>query len=404
MEFPVQLATDRKATAGSVADTFDMREHLNPKRLTMAMWDQAFALRHVPGESFEDYDRVLDETIERGYNTVRLDPMPQWVDLSRPDRILKWPDPKSPMMPWGWNKPVEGPVGAWIIEFMEKLLLRPSMHYTLSAWWFCNIPPCGHCAGPEVLRLPRNHEEGAEMWVTQLREWKRRFGFDRLVYVDLANEVPFFFPGFQDRMKKETGAGWDAPVLSPAQVQFVATELNGALRLLRREFPELRYTCSIHGDLRWLDIPVEFDCLDVHFYADADPRWDERTRFSEFIKDGLFSNQAWHAEFSKRCGQTRDAIAPMLRARQRQKLAQFANWSRQRGMPLTTTESWASWFYLDAPDLDWGWLLEWASWTVEDALDHGMWGWTPHNYVQPQFKNWQDVKWHQTLTEKFLNG
>ena len=32
------------------------------------------------------------------------------------------------------------------------------------------------------------------------------------------------------------------------------------------------FTASIHGDLRWLDVPLELDCLDVHFYADADPR------------------------------------------------------------------------------------------------------------------------------------
>lgn len=404
MDFPNQQPTDCRAKDAGVADTFDMRKHLTPNRLTMAMWDEAFVLRHGPGGSFEDFDRVLDETIERGYNTVRLDPMPQWIDLTRPERVLTWPDPKLPLMPWGWNTRVEGPVGAWIIEFMEKLLARPFLHYTLSAWWFCNIPPAKDQGGPPVLRLPRTHQEGAEMWIDLLRAWKARFGFDRLVYVDLANEVPFFFPGFRERMKEETGGDWDVPVLSPAQIQFVASELNGALKLLRREFPELRYTCSIHGDLRWLDIPVEFDCLDVHFYADADPRWAERTKFPEFIKDGLFTNRAWHREFSDRCGKTREAIAPMLRARQRFKLGQFAAWARQRGAPLTTTESWASWFYYDTPDLDWGWLLEWAAWTVEDALDFDMWGWTPHNYVQPQFANWKDVAWHQKLTQRFLNG
>jgi len=383
-----------------MTDPFDMRDHLTPQRLTLAMWDQAFALRHVPGGSFADYDRVLDETIERGYNTVRIDPMPQWVDLGNPGRILKWADPKQPYMPWGYDKAVEGPVGAWIIEFMEKLLARPFLNYTLSAWWACTESP----AFPPLLRMPRTHEEGAEMWVAMLQDWKRRFGFDRLVYVDLANEVPFFFPGFRERMKRETGADWEVPVLSPEQIQFVAAEMNSALRLLRREFPELRYTCSIHGDLRWLDIPVEFDCLDVHFYADADPRWAERTKFPEFIKDGLFTNDAWHAELSKRCGLTRDAVAPMLHARQRHKLAQFAAWARQTGAPLTTSESWASWFYLDSPVMDWGWLLEWASWTVEDAIDHGMWGWTPHNYVQPHFANWKDVKWHQSLTRRFLGS
>ncbi|MCX6996666.1 MAG: hypothetical protein NTV49_06180 [Kiritimatiellaeota bacterium] len=404
MEFPVQQATDRRMGQDGLADGFDLRAHLRPRRLTLAMWDQAFALRHGPGGSFADYDRVLDETVERGYNTVRLDPMPQWIDLSKPERVLKWPDPKMPLMPWCWNSAVEGPVGTWIIEFMEKLLARPFLNYTLSAWWFCNVPPALSQPGPPVLRLPRSHQEGAEMWIVMLHEWKKRFGFERLVYLDLVNEVPFFFPGFRERLQAETGADWEVPVLSAAQIQFVAAELNAALRLLRREFPELRYTCSIHGDLRWLEIPVEFDCLDVHFYADADPRWADRTKFPEFIKDGLFTNDAWHGEFSRRCGQTRDAIAPMLRARQRHKLAQFAAWSRQRGAPLTTSESWASWFYLDTPDLDWGWLLEWAGWSVEDAIAHGMWGWTPHNYVQPQFANWQDVPWHQRLTRRFLES
>jgi Sugar-binding cellulase-like len=43
----------------------------------MAMWDQAFALRHMPGGSFVDYDRVLEETVKRGYNTLRINPMAQ---------------------------------------------------------------------------------------------------------------------------------------------------------------------------------------------------------------------------------------------------------------------------------------------------------------------------------------
>ena len=403
MDFPNQQSTDRRTAVTGVIDTFDMREHLSPRRLTLAMWDQAFALRHGPGGSFADYDRVLDETIERGYNTVRLDPMPQWVDLSRPERMLQWPDPKLPLMPWCWNTAVEGPAGAWIIEFMEKLLVRPSLNYTLSAWWFCNVPPALSQPGPPVLRLPRNHQEGAEMWIVLLHEWQRRFGFGRLVYVDLANEVPYFFPGFRERMLEETGVDWDVPVLSAAQIQFVAAELNGALRLLRREFPELRYTCSIHGDLRWLDIPVELDCLDVHFYADADPRWTNRTRFHDYM-DRLFTDTEFHKPLSDAAMKTHAAMAPMLRARQRAKLLAFAEWSQRRGMPLTTSESWACWYYFDSPDLDWSWLLEWAEWSVEDAIDARMWGWTPHNYVQPQFKNWQDAPWHQRLTKRFLKS
>ncbi|HET6205826.1 MAG TPA: cellulase-like family protein [Terracidiphilus sp.] len=402
---PAQVSSDRapQAATSSIA-AYDMRNDLNPRRLTMAMWDQAYALRHIPGGSFADYDRVLDETVERGYNTVRIDPMPQWIDLQRPERLLDWPDPQEPLMPWDWNTAVNGPVGEWIIDFMEKLHKRPSLHYTLSAWWFAPGLPTSPPA-PPVLRTPKNMLEGAEMWVVLLNDWKKRFGFDRLVYVDIANETPYFFPGLDDRLKKVQGVGFeDTPAFSPATVAFFTDEINKPLALLRSEFPELRFTTSIHGDLRWLDVPLELDCLDVHFYSDADPRWTERTRFNEFIADGLFRNDKWFAEYSERSMKTARAVAPMLRARERFKAEQFAGWAARRGAPLTTSESWATWYYIDHPKLDWSWLLDWAKWSVDDAIACRFWGWTPHNYVQPQFANWKDVRWHRELTERFLKS
>ena len=403
MNFPLQVSSSRPPSADAGRASYDPRESLTPRRLTMTLWDQAFVLRHIPGGSFEDHDRVLDETEERGYNTVRLDPMPQWVDLRTPDQVLSWPDPKLPLMPWCWNTAVEGPVGTWMIDFMEKLLARPALNYTLSAWWFCNQGTNQH--GPTPRRVPSGHVEAAEMWAELLTEWKRRFGFDRLIYVDIANEVPYFLPGFTERFRAETGSEWwTGASFTPAQIEFLSVELNGAMRLLHREFPELRFTGSIHGDLRWLDVPLEFDCLDVHFYADADPRWAERTRFSEFTKMDLFKNDTWFEEFSNRCAAAESAAGPMFRARQEAKLRAFARWAGDQGMPLTTTESWATWFYADHPKLDWGWLLKWAEWSVDAAIANGMWGWTPHNYTMPQFVNWQDVAWHRRLNDRFLNS
>jgi hypothetical protein len=402
MDFPGQ-ETNMNAIGGGHAPggRFDMREAFQPRRLTLAMWDQAFLLRHLPGGSFEDFDRVLDEAIERGYNTLRLDPLPQLLDLVHPEQIIAFPDPQTPYMPWCWDTAVEGPVGEWLIEFMEKLLKR-RLHYTLSAWWFTGSSE--NNAFPQQAKAPATHLEAAGLWVTLLREWEKRFGFDGLVYVDLANEVPYFLPGFMERFKQETGAGWgDQARFTPRQVAFLKQELEEGLGLLQSEFPELRFTASIHGDLRWLDVPVPFDCLDVHFYADMDPRWGNRTHFREYMPR-LFTDDAWHKEFSERCAQTAGAVAPMLRARQRGILSAFASWSANQGMPLTTSESWSTWYYIDSPDLDWGWLLDWAEWSVEDAIEYRMWGWTPHNYVQPQFKNWQDVRWHRRLTEKFLRS
>ena len=404
-QFPAQVATDRNpGTERKMHGAYDMRDDLKPRRLTLAMWDTIHLLRHGPGGALADYDRVLDETVERGYNTLRLDAMPQWIDLRKPQRVLDFADPKLPYMPWGWNTAVKGPVGQWEIDFIEKLHRRPSLHYTLSAWWFMPDGPTFHGV-PPVLRRPATMMEGAEMWATQLSEWKRRFGFDRLIYVDVANETPYFFPDFLDRMKKAGGAGFDdLPRFSPAQIGFLADEINKPLAMLRREFPELRFTTSIHDDLRWLDVPLELDCVDAHFFADADPRWTERTRFNDLIKDGLFKTDKWFAELSDRAVKTAAAVAPMLHARQRFKMEEFANWGARRGAPLTCTEGWASWYYADHPKLDWGWLLDWAKWSCDDAIACGFWGWTTHNYAQPQFENWKDVKWHRTLNERFLNS
>lgn len=407
MEFPLQAAGPAAARPATAGGAFDMRSALSPRRLTIAMWDQAWLLRHLPGGSFADYDRVLDETQARGYNTVRLDPLPQLIDLTRPETVFTWADPRTPYMPWGGNTAGAGPLGVWLIEFMEKLLRR-GLHYTLSAWWSADLSGGGQFP-PEAV-APHDHKEAAALWAALLRQWQQRFGFDGLVYVDIANEVPYFLPGFKQRIQQETGQSWtgeeheDAgPPFGPALVRYMANELNGAVSSLQREFPQVRFTASMHGDGRWLDIPVQFDCLDVHFYADADARWRSRTLFAEWLPR-LFTDDSWHREFSDRCRQTQQAIAPMLRAAQRARLATFAAWAEQTGMPLTTSESWASWYYCDAPDLDWGWLLEWAEWSVEDAIEYKMWGWTPHNYVQPQFANWQDVRWHRRLNERFLRS
>ena len=62
----MQQPSYRKGSVMANTDHYDMRDGLCPRRLTMVMWDNAFLLRHGPGGSFEDFDRVLDEAMERG--------------------------------------------------------------------------------------------------------------------------------------------------------------------------------------------------------------------------------------------------------------------------------------------------------------------------------------------------
>lgn len=119
--------------------------------------------------------------------------------------------------------------------------------------------------------------------------------FRRVQYVDTCNDVPSFLPGLLNRIKTETGQSWtgekhedSGPAFGAELINFLANDLNGGLSRLLQEFPEVRFTASIHGDERWLDIPVQFDCLDVHFYADIDSRWRDRTRFAEWLPADRF--------------------------------------------------------------------------------------------------------------------
>ena len=404
MDFPAQqqVAGGSRAGGSPLRSGYDMRAHLNPRRMTLVMWDQAFLLRHQPGESFWDWDRVLDEAVERGYNTLRLDPMPQSIDPAQPDRELTWGEVNLPYMPWDWQRGITLKAGRALIEFMHKAIKR-GLWMTLSNWW-----GAGDSMPSETVK-PRTTMEGAELWARMLRALKREVGFERLAYVDYANEMPYFFPGFMDQLNTvDPNARFGGyPVLgefSGIQKQWLRDNLDKPLAALQAEFPELRFTHSIHGDVRWLTCGLtSFDCLDVHFYSDADARWPVRTRFPDLIKDGkMFKESSQFKDFSDRCAATYRAIGPMMHARQRHIVRQFAEWSEAYGMPLTCTEGWSSWFYVDHPDLDWGWLLDYSERAVDDAIEFGFWGTTPNNYVQPQFELWRDVRWHRRLNEKFL--
>lgn len=47
---------------------------VNP--LAITMWDFSWLERRWPGGSYEDWDKVLDELVDRGYNAVRIDAYP----------------------------------------------------------------------------------------------------------------------------------------------------------------------------------------------------------------------------------------------------------------------------------------------------------------------------------------
>ena len=58
------------------------------RALPIAMWDFTWLERHHAGGSFADFDRVIDELVERGYEAVRIDVFPHLIAADQQGNIL----------------------------------------------------------------------------------------------------------------------------------------------------------------------------------------------------------------------------------------------------------------------------------------------------------------------------
>lgn len=87
MDYPNQQVSSARNEGNNLV-FFDLREKLVPRRLTIVMWDYAFITRHMSGDSYEKYDEVLDQAVENGYNTIRIDPLPHAIDLKNPNKMI----------------------------------------------------------------------------------------------------------------------------------------------------------------------------------------------------------------------------------------------------------------------------------------------------------------------------
>ena len=102
----------------------DVRDELEPSRLTIAMWDFSWLNGHYPGGWAEDFDKVTDELIERKFNTVRIDAFPLVICDTLAKGETEYLVPASPYLNWGqssidWRHDIVGELK----EFMHTVRL-----------------------------------------------------------------------------------------------------------------------------------------------------------------------------------------------------------------------------------------------------------------------------------------
>lgn len=391
--------------------SYDIREHLAPRRVANAMWDYSWIWCHQPGGAFEDWDKATDELLERGFNAVRIEACPWLIGhLDGPEGSLVLP--KQTHDTWGVcaldfeHRPLPE-----LIEFLQ-ILRRKNIHAILSTW---NMGAVGFPGATQA------SEGGVEAlrkgWERVLKAVRSHGLADRILYVDLDQEYPFFSPtqkalaaladtaptvpsdemeaaGLREEVR---GSRWNE-----AQKDFVHAYFRGSCAWFQSRFPEFRFTLSITHyweEIRSLDLRC-FDVLELHFWLHS-PRFDSRTLFNKLGKHR--ANETLR-DYQDRVDATFRTIRPMLMLEMHNRLAFARDWAREWAVPLVTTEAWGPWWHMDHPDTKWEWLRDWCEECMAASEGYGLWGITPWNYAHPYWDNWKDAEWYRKVNARFLQS
>lgn len=384
--------------------------HKLKKPLAIAMWDFSWILRHHRYGEFENWNKVLTQLADRGYNALRLDIMPQYIAADTDGTITEefrstkvgWAPAK-----WGNDYTMSFRPREALLEFLP-LCKKYGFRVALSSW-FTN-----HNTGPRGIFT---EEGGALRAWTETLQFLQKHGLldDNIIYVDLLNEYPKYH-GYdwlkiklnergdvnQFRLNNPTAFvpdNLDMKVggYNPLQQQFIDDFAKDLVKKIKSKFPQYPYQMSVTytTPLESVDV-TEYGTLDYHlwFTAAADiPHWrslggidqskDNRPAFAELLK-------FWEEKKPEMTRWMDGAITAV------------ATKARKHNITAGNTEGWGPVGWLDHPELNWNWVKEAADIAVELTKKHNNYKYIcSSNFTHPQFRGiWEDVKWHRRITSR----
>ena len=349
----------------------------------ISMWDFSWLERRWPGAGYEDWDKILDELLIRGYNAIRIDAYPHLI-AENPTK--EW------MLKEVWNQQVWGSPDLNVVQVqpnLNKFLLKckeRGIKVGLSSWYRQDVD--------DVRMKITAPDKMADCWISTLRTIEQDGLLDTILYVDLCNEWP--------------GNLW-APFFSSQYPHIVWGEWykEESLFWMKRTLERMR--------VKYPDMPFlfSFDCWDVHKYEEVDTSfldlfehhiWMVHQNNNEFYKkvdykDGQFLPEAYKkvVKVAEKLYKAKPLYWQKLLT---DKIKLTGEVAKKVGRPLVTTECWGIVDYKDWPLLNWDWVKELCALGTVTAAQTGMWvGIATSNFCGPQFVGmWHDVKWHQEMT------
>ncbi len=371
-------------------------------RFATAMWDFSWATRRSGSESeYADWDKILDELADRGYDNVRIDAFPHLVAVG-PD---EHPSGEFVVLPqrerfmWGNHQPVKIAPRRELIEFMQKCKQR-DISVGLSSWF---IPDSAGrhrqvCTPLDFVRV----------WDETLSLIDNEGLIGLIKWVDLCNEFPLdlWAPGAAGRIFGQTlpmpmgvafrGIPW--PERWKRQTQ---AYLTGAIRPLKMKWPTLRFCYSFPdlagSSLRTLDVS-EFDVAEIHCWLTDSPAWNVSSLQIASLLE-LPCGTKMHAR--RMAALPASKLAYWLDTHLLPKMITWSEWASRNSLSLITTEGWGPTNYSDIPGLvnEWAWVRKVSEFAVPKAIEMGWTGICTSNFCQPHHRGmWADPSWHLELT------
>lgn len=372
---------------------------------TMTMWEFSWLVRREPPEDeYADWSKVLDETVERGYDALRIDAFPHLVarglDGKMAERFTINPQVRAFM--WGNHASIEVEPRRGLAKFMNLARDR-GISVGLSSWF--NDDRTHRSA--EVVGPSDYHR----IWHETLEFLEAEGLHDSIEWVDLCNEFPLG--------EWANGAHleiFDANWRDPAAILGIWTDrqidrINSycdAIADLRREWPGLKFTFSIATlppNVANIDTSA-FGVAEPHLWiSTTNPEFIERTRFIDFLSY-LPDAVPRHVRLVDEVyWPDRERWLTGLRAA----ISIWADWARERDLPIQNTEGWASTVYDAHPTPSgrdpWDYIRDVGRAAVGYALEAGYEGICTSNFSQPHFPGlWGDLAWHRELNERIHAG
>lgn len=354
------------------------------------MWDFSWLERRWDGAGYEDWDRALDELVERGYDAVRIDAYPHLIAAGAEQ---EWRlRPQWNQEDWGAAEATTVRVLPALLEFIAACRDRGVL-VALSTWMRQDEQ--------ETRMLITTPEDLARVWSATLDHVVAAGLADAIYFVDLGNEFPL--PVWAPYMYR---AGTRATMLS-RESSWVKRWLNDSVRTLRAVHPNFRYTLSSCRELRPLpgDDLGELDLLELHIWMSSNETSDFADRIGYHIDSSAFDPQAY-VPLSGPAELLYRSAPEFWLGKLGDHIQLVAEWSRDVGLPVVTTECWGVINYKDGPQRDWGWVKELCEFGVTTSAATGRWeAIATSNFCGPQFVGmWRDVEWHQRLTQIIKNS